>query len=187
MLTRQLAARSARCASAWQRPHRMEQLIRTAPPAPAFQPTLLHAGGGRRSPPAGRSLQQFEAMAEGEPVNEDCRDGIDKGQRQVNAVGNFWIAPYSNTYNRTRVQRCRSVTRDWPRHHLPCGNASKCANGAEQQHPGGRLRISAIRCGGVPVRRLMISAAIAYRTPRPTPGRSPSSNRYPPRLACHGR
>ncbi|MNY54478.1 hypothetical protein D3C86_1903580 [compost metagenome] len=46
--------------------------------------------------------------------------------------------------------------------HAPgaCGSAEKCANGASNNTPV-LTWISAIRCGGVPVRRLMINAAIA--------------------------
>ena len=40
------------------------------------------------------------------------------------------------------------------------GIAEKCANGASSNTPV-QTWISAIRCGGVPVRRLMINAAMA--------------------------
>ncbi|MNP77462.1 hypothetical protein D3C76_1748950 [compost metagenome] len=52
-----------------------------------------------------------------------------------------------------------SVTR-LPHSPGACGNAEKCANGASSNTPV-LTWISAIRCGGVPVRRLMINAAIA--------------------------
>ncbi|MNP64598.1 hypothetical protein D3C76_1601060 [compost metagenome] len=41
-----------------------------------------------------------------------------------------------------------------------CGRAEKCANGASSNTPV-LTWTNAIRCGGVPVRRLMINAAIA--------------------------
>ncbi|MNP64271.1 hypothetical protein D3C76_1597540 [compost metagenome] len=41
-----------------------------------------------------------------------------------------------------------------------CGNTERFANGASNNTPVPTW-ISAIKCGGVPVRRLMISAAIA--------------------------
>ncbi|MNY28261.1 hypothetical protein D3C86_1622220 [compost metagenome] len=68
------------------------------------------------------------------------------------------MAPYSNTYI-TPVCTMPSVTR--LAHALgACGSVERFANGASNNTPV-LTWISAIKCGGVPVKRLMISAAIA--------------------------
>ncbi|MNN66508.1 hypothetical protein D3C81_1820900 [compost metagenome] len=54
-----------------------------------------------------------------------------------------------------------------------CGNADQLAQGASNSTPV-QTWISAIKCGGVPVRRLMISAAKAYSSAAPNARAIPS-------------
>jgi len=80
------------------------------------------------------------------------------------AVGNFWIAPYSNTYIKP-VCTTPSVNKAAQ---ALCATGRLChgTSGANNNAPVVTW-ISAIKCGGTAFRRLMISAASAYRNAAP--------------------
>ncbi|CAB5721684.1 Uncharacterised protein [Pseudomonas putida] len=89
----------------------------------------------------------------------------------VNAVGKRWMALYSNTYIKP-VCTMPKVTRLASAGTSP-GNPPSLTHGASNSAPVATW-ISAIRCGGVPLRRLMINAAMAYRKAAPSASAMPS-------------
>lgn len=140
--------------------------------APTLEgPALLHAGGGQQNRADAHPLQQAQAMPEGQPVDEDRRNRIDEGQGPGQRRRQLLDRPIQQHVHHPGMHDAQGQQAGPGRGLL--GGAPRLAQGASNSTPV-HTWISAIRCGGVPLRRLISSAAKAYSKAAPRARAMPS-------------